>query len=337
MTYKLDKDEIRSLVTGQSKPMNLNTIMHRLKIPRQYRADVKHLVKELSREGALGKKGNKYVSTSAAPSNVVRGKIELKNNFGFLLTGDGEDIFLGRNTVSSLLPGDEIEVYVRKSERGGREGVLKSVISRSSSPLMCRMRKIGPLYFASLTFKDSPMIRIPEGGEGLEDGDIVLVRATEKNRVLTGEIVSSFYDTSDMSAYRQFILDKFEIDDEYPRGAVLEAEALEFSEKETEGRLDLRDETIVTIDPFDAKDFDDAVSLKKEGGVYKLGVHIADVAHYVRPGTEIDAEAEKRGTSVYLPGEAIPMLPEKLSNGVCSLREDEDKMTFSVFMDIDGR
>lgn len=337
MKYKLDREEISALLSGERKPLNVNTIMHRLKIPRSFRSDVKHIVKELSREGRLGKKGNNYVSVSGVQSNVVRGKIELKNNFGFLLTGDGEDIFLGKNAVSNLLPGDEIEVYVRKSERGGKEGALKSVIARSTSPLMCRIRKIGPLYFASLTFKDNPMIRIPKGGEGLEEGDIVLVKAAEKNNVLTGEIVSSFYDTEDMGVYRQFILDKFEINDEYPRGAVIEAEAMEFSEKETEGRLDLREETIVTIDPFDAKDFDDAVSLKKEGDVYKLGVHIADVAHYVKPGTEIDSEAGKRGTSVYLPGEAIPMLPEKLSNGVCSLREDEDKMTFSVFMDIDGR
>jgi ribonuclease R len=337
MKIKPDKELIRELLKNEQKALNVNTIMHRMKIPRQYRSEVKHIVKELSREGKLNKKGNKYVSDFAAPGNIARGRVELKNNFGFLLTGEGEDVFLGKNAVSNLLPGDEIEAYVRKSERGGIEGVLKSIINRSASPLMCRIRKIGPLCFASLTFKDHPMIKINSGCEDLKEGDIVLVKAVETNNALSGEVVSSFYDTEDMGVYRQFILDKFEIEDEYPARAEAEAQKLEFSEKETEGRTDLRDETIVTIDPFDAKDFDDAVSLKKEGSVYKLGVHIADVAHYVKPGTEIDTEANKRGTSVYLPGEAIPMLPEKLSNGVCSLREDEDKMTFSVFMDIDGR
>jgi ribonuclease R len=337
MKYKLDREEIRGLLSGEGKPLNLNTIMHRLKIPRQYRAEAKKTVKELAREGKVNKKGNKFFTGAGGPSNVARGKVELKNNFGFLLAEEGEDIFLGREATGNLLPGDEVEVYVRKSRKGGREGALKSIIQRTRSPLMCRVKKIGPLCFAVLTFKDNPVIKLKEGCEGLEHGDIVLLRVEEKNNSLSGEVISRFFDKDDIKIYKQFILDKYEVGSGFPRGAVAEAEALDFNEKETAGRADLRGETIITIDPYDAKDFDDAVSLKKDGDIYRLGVHIADVAHYVRTGSQIDAEARERGTSVYLPGEAIPMLPEKLSNGVCSLREGEDKMTFSVFMEIDGR
>ena len=181
------------------------------------------------------------------------------------------------------------------------------------------------------------MIKLNAGSEGLADGEIVLVKAEEKNGQLSGEIVSRIYDRDDIKIYKQFILDKYEIDREFPGQASAEAGTLDFNPGEIKNRLDIRNETIVTIDPADAKDFDDAVSLVKQGEGYRLGVHIADVSHYVREGMALDDEARERGTSVYLPGEAIPMLPEKLSNGVCSLREGEDKMTFSVFMDIDKR
>jgi ribonuclease R len=337
MKFKFDREEIRNLIAGEGKPLNINTIMHRLKIPRQYKRDVKQTVKELARSGGINKKGNKFFTGSPGQGNVMRGKVELKNNFGFLLAEEGDDVFLGKSAMANLLPGDEIEAYVRKSRNGGREGVLKSIIHRTRSPLMCRVKRVGPLCFAVLTFKDMPMIKLKTGCEGLADSEILLVKAEEKNGRLEGEIISRIYDRNDIKIYKQFILDKFEISGEFPGQAAAEAEALDFDPGEIKGRLDLRDKTIVTIDPVDAKDFDDAVSLEKKGDIYKLGVHIADVSHYVREGTHLDGEAGERGTSVYLPGEAIPMLPEKLSNGVCSLREGEDKMTFSVFMDIDGR
>jgi len=332
-----DREEIRELLAGSTKPLNLNSVMHRLKIPRKYRADTKKIMKQLAAEGGVSRKGNRYSGTAPRAANIARGVADIKGSFGFLPADEGEDIFLGKSSTANLLPGDEIEVYVRKSRRGGREGTLKSVIKRTASPLMCRIRKAGRACFCQLMFKETPHIRIEAGAEGFEDGDIALVKVEEKNRVLYGEIVSESYDPGDIKSCRDFILQKYEISDVYPAAAENECSRLSFSREDASLRLDLRDETIVTIDPKDAKDFDDAVSLKKCGSSYELGVHIADVSFYVRPGSQADIEAKKRGTSVYLPGEAIPMLPESLSNGLCSLREAEDKMTFSVFMKIDGR
>ena len=143
------------------------------------------------------------------PENVIRGRVELKNNFGFLLAGEGDDVFLGKNAMSNLLPGDEVEVYVRKSRNGGREGALKSIIQRTRSPLMCRIKRIGPLCFAVLTFKDMPMIKLDEGCEDLTGSEILLVKAVEKNGQLTGKIISRIYDRDDIKIYRQFILDKY--------------------------------------------------------------------------------------------------------------------------------
>jgi len=129
------------------------------------------------------------------------------------------------------------------------------------------------------------------------------------------------------------IAKKFNLEKDFPREVIDEAEKIEFH-SEVKGRLDLREETIFTIDPLDARDFDDAVSLEKTKDGYRLGVHIADVSHYVEEGSQLDKEALKRGTSVYLVDGVIPMLPENLSNDICSLKPNVDRLTFSIFINL---
>lgn len=180
--------------------------------------------------------------------------------------------------------------------------------------------------------------------EGVRSGDIAMVRIVrypEPNQETLGEITEVFGREDDLEAIVQSILAVHEIPRAFDEAALQEADHLldRISDADMEGREDLRGETVITIDGADAKDFDDAVSLKKTGSGWDLGVHIADVSHYVRHGSAIDAAALERGTSVYMPGLTIPMLPEQLCNDRCSLLPEEDRLTLSVLMQLapDGR
>lgn len=149
---------------------------------------------------------------------------------------------------------------------------------------------------------------------------------------LYGKIIEVLGRSGDMDAETMSVIRKYKLIKEFPSDIEKQVKKTEFKE-DLEGRIDLRDEDIFTIDPVDAKDFDDAVSIKKkENGEIEIGVHIADVSHYVKENTSLDKEALKRGTSVYLVDQVIPMLPEKLSNDICSLRPDVDRLTFSIFI-----
>ena len=182
-------------------------------------------------------------------------------------------------------------------------------------------------------------IELPvEGAEGVRDGDYLVVAVDRIGRAQQGRVVEVLGDVEEPGVDVLVVLRHYDIPEEFP-AAVLEAAAAFPQDPRPEdwaGREDLRERVIVTIDGESARDFDDAVSIERlPGGNFRLGVHIADVAHYVREGAEIDLEAYRRGTSVYYPERAIPMLPEGLSNGLCSLRPGVPRLTMSVFMDID--
>ncbi len=334
MKRKPLENEIVELINKSEKPLKLNSILDRLKIARNYRTGVKRILRDLIKRGIIDKYKNTYVAINFNQDNVISGKVELKRDFGFLLTGDEEDVFLNKTTIENLLPGDEIEVYIKKSARGGKEGVLKKVLKRTRTPIVCRVVKYG-VFFAVPINRESPFIKL-KGNEQVKEGDMVLVKVVETEKRLSGNIIAKLYDTGDITQYKEFVLNKYEISLKFPEDVLKEIENIEFVNDNNSGRIDLRDEIVITIDPVDAKDFDDAVSLRKEDGFYFLGVHIADVSNYVREGTALDKEAENRSFSTYLPGEVYPMLPEKLSSDICSLRENEDRLTFSIFIKLDN-
>lgn len=183
----------------------------------------------------------------------------------------------------------------------------------------------------------------PEAFGNARNGDKVYLEIInpenlkDENSDLRGEITEVLGKSGDRSTEEKSIIRKFNLVKEFPREVEEEAGKARV-EVSTEERVDLRDKTIFTIDPVDAKDFDDAVSIEiLEDGTYLLGVHIADVSHYVREGSELDKEALKRATSVYLVKNVIPMIPEKLSNDICSLKPGEDRLTFSVFINLSKR
>jgi ribonuclease R len=329
----VNKTEIINLIKSGEKSLDVKTIMQRLKLPNSARGQVKQMLKKLAKRGDIEQKRRKFAGQ--ADAKTITGRIDLRNDYGFLIMPDGNDIFIGRDSAEDLLPGDIIEVYPHKSRAGGIEGELKKIVKRTESPVMCRVRKFGDEVFAVLTFKPGPIIKIRKPSEALGEGDLILVTVDYENGRLFGTVISHLYDKTDMKLYMQFILAKNGIRQPFPDKVLSEAAQMAIDTSNLGNRVDLRNEIIVTVDPKDAKDFDDAVSVEKTGGKYRLGVHIADVTHYMKEGSNLDEEASLRGTSVYLPGSVIPMQPEKLSNDLCSLREGVDRMTFSIFMDID--
>ncbi len=289
--------------------------------------------------------------------------------FGFVLQ-DGGDIFISRDNLRGAMNGDRVLVSVLKGSRvqGGdsREGDVVKIISRAVTEVVCTLRivrqgavkmKIGkgkgkgkkaPVRAAQtkvFAYPDDPKlsmkISIPTAqANGAADGDKVIVRITRypsgrADDNAMGKVLRVLGPSESHGANYQAILYangiKTRFDDETLR------EAREISAPcSTEGRLDLRDKTIFTIDGADAKDFDDAISLEREGDGYLLGVHIADVSHYVTEGSALDREAFARGTSIYFTDKVVPMLPEELSNGVCSLNRDSDKNALSVLIHLDA-
>ncbi|MEI8280400.1 MAG: ribonuclease R [Bacteroidota bacterium] len=277
---------------------------------------------------------------------VLKGKLELtRSGMGFVIVqGMDKDILVKRENVNNALNGDEVKVEIAKHGKpGGRvEGVIVEVTRRKQNDFSGRL-DVRP-HFAFLIPDSDKMpvdIYIPlhllHGGQ---NGDKAMVRIVEwsghtKNPV--GEVVSVLTNESANEVAMQGILvengfpltfpdDVLEDAARYPEGV---------DKHEVKKRKDLRDVLTMTIDPVDAKDFDDAISFKPlKGGGYEIGVHIADVSHYIEADSPLDKEAYNRATSVYLPDRVLPMLPERLSNELCSLRPNEDKYTFSAIFEI---
>ncbi|PKL91001.1 MAG: hypothetical protein CVV21_09350 [Candidatus Goldiibacteriota bacterium HGW-Goldbacteria-1] len=328
-------ESVLSVIKEKGISVNVKSVLIALGAPKTERSKIKKILKQLAREGSIEKSRNRFaVSGAFERSNTIQGKVDLKADFGFLLVEGGEDIFLGRRTVAELLPGDEVEIYVKKSRVGAREGTLKRIIKRGDGPFMCRVKMVGTRLYASLVFKETPFIKLKKSDFELKINDIVLIEISETPDGLAGEVISHLDDTDNVEMHKLFILNKRDIRQKFHDNVLAEADKLEIPKDVIKGRVDLRKDTIITIDPFDAKDFDDAISLYTENGNYMLGVHIADVTHFLQEGTAMDEEAYERSVSTYLPGEVIPMLPERLSNDMCSLVEGKDRLTFSVFMEI---
>ncbi len=268
-----------------------------------------------------------------------------RSGMGFVtIEGQAQDILVHRENLRTALNGDTVIVALSKVSRQGRqEGVVKEVVHRRQSEFSGRVEVQDHFaFFIGEGNGSAPDIYIPkESLNGAVDGDRVVARVTdwaEKKKNPVGEVARILTGESANEVAMQGILMEAGFPLEFP-DEVLE-EAARFTDTidpaELKKRRDLRDTLTITIDPVDAKDFDDAISYKKlQDGLYEMGVHIADVSHFVQPDTPLDQEAYNRATSVYLPDRVLPMLPEHLSNGLCSLRPDEDKYAFSAIFRMD--
>ena len=286
-----------------------------------------------------------YIREYGPKPQYVIGTVDMKNTGKAYVIPDeeGEDIFIAANNTGKALHGDKVKVSMfpkRKSKKN--EGEIVEIIERAKTDFVGIFSLSHGFAFVVPDRVSMPLsIYIPKGKyKGAKDGQKVIVHLTDwpdnaKNPF--GEIVKVLGNPGENNVEMQSILAEYEYPLDFPKAVEKEAKAIseKIKSSEIKKRRDFRNVFTVTIDPHDAKDFDDALSLQYlPNGNYEVGVHIADVSHYVQPGSAIDAEAQERGTSVYLVDRTIPMLPEKLCNMVCSLRPDEEKLAFSVIFEL---
>lgn len=261
-----------------------------------------------------------------------------------VVTEEGEEIFVAERNSMHALNGDKVEVYVYARRRhADPEAEVTQIIERADNTfvgVLCIERQYAFLITDSKTLAND--IFIPKNKlRGGKDGEKAVVRITEwpehsKNPI--GEVVDVLGEAGANNTEMHAILAEFGLPYKYPEAVEKAADKISdiIPADEIARREDFRAVTTFTIDPRDAKDFDDALSIRRlPSGLWEVGVHIADVTHYVQPGSIIDKEAEKRATSVYLVDRTIPMLPERLCNYICSLRPDEDKLAFSCIFELD--
>jgi ribonuclease R len=329
-------------------PLNYKQVAGRLNLSdEESRQTILQILQEEVREG-------KFIEPE-------RGKFKLKEQKTFItgkvdMTADGsafiipddefeEDIYIAPRKLRNALHGDKVKVYAFGKSRGSRkkEGEVIEIISRAKTDFT-GILKISE-KFAFLIPDDRKMLHDIfinlEDLKGGKDGEKAVASITSwpegaKNPI--GRIRHVLGKQGENNTEMSAILADFGFPLEFPAGVENESQAIpdKIPEQEITQRRDFRDTLTFTIDPFDAKDFDDALSFKElPNGNYEVGIHIADVTYYVRPGTGLDKEAFERATSVYLVDRVIPMLPEHLSNGVCSLKPNEDKLCFSAVFELD--
>jgi len=312
-------------------------------------AELKQVLFNLTEENYLEKQGKRFQLRKAAVEKLA-GILQIVNggDYGFVIVKDQsvKDIFIPGKKLGFAFSGDIVEVEPIKIQRGKSiEGEIIGIIERKRKEIVGILHKDKSGYFIKPDDdKIHRDIYIPETElNKAKVGDKVVVADIEWNsKQLTpiGGIkeilgIAGSYDTEIASIAREFGLTY-----KFPLNVIKEAESIpeKIPAAEIKKRLDLRNKNIFTIDPSDAKDFDDAVSVELlPNGNLSIGIHIADVSHYVREGTSLYDEAYNRGTSVYIVGKVIPMLPERLSNGICSLVPDKDRLTYSVIVELTQR
>ena len=292
--------------------------------------------------------------TRRTPRSNPRGRLDVRRGgYGFVQTAEGE-FFIPRKKMRGAFPGDVVEVaptndgarYGRTPGKGERKRVARvvRVIERAHDELVGYFRHAEPFGVVEPV---DPLIQhdiftMLADNPGIPDGAVVRVAITtwpDRNTAATGKVVEVIGDEDDERVAIDLIVARHKLETSFSPAALSQAAACEVEAESAlaEGYRDLRERFIFTIDPADARDFDDAVSVERFEGAWRVGVHIADVSHYVPWGSAVDVDARKRATSTYLVDRVIPMLPEKLSNDVCSLRPDEVRRTMTVDMTVNER
>ncbi|OLD86610.1 MAG: ribonuclease R [Verrucomicrobia bacterium 13_1_20CM_4_54_11] len=363
---KIQEQILALLGSANYRPLNKSELAKALGRKSGVRMGLSQVLRDLERAGEIARiRKNRYVLPPAA--DLIAGKLHIHQaGYGFLISEKpGEsDIFIAAENTGTAMHGDRVVARISPDEpsgriKGRREGRVIRILERAHDTIVGTLQRSRNFYYV---VPDDPRIvhdvyvgqvsNSPQGESAVADlplaafkiapqvGDKVVVRleAWESRHVNPeGEIIEVLGPASAPGIDMLSIIRKYHLPTEFPRDVLDQAKGIPetVDARQFEGREDLRGEFIVTIDPDDARDFDDAIHVEKIGGGWRLGVHIADVAAYVEPDSPLDREARRRGNSVYLPDRVIPMLPERLSNGVCSLNPGVDRLTHSVFIHFD--
>jgi len=329
-------------------------LFNMLKVNKSLKAEVRNTVNELVRSGEIQKNGKYYEGNSNSTFYEALIILDSKNEYAAEIKTEQGLLVLPvkKKNLQTALTGDTVEVtIIEYADIEEREAIVENIVNRAIH------RLVGKLQFSTkgqeyaFVIPDDRKFRkdvfIPKNSlKGATNGDKVvceIVNWEYQDLSPEGKIVQILGKAGDVTTEFKALIKKYGLTKTFPKPVRDELKKLEedglfeITEEEIKKRRDLRSELIITIDPVDAKDFDDAISLDRlKNGNYRLGVHIADVSHYVTEGSALDEEALARGTSVYLMNDVVPMLPEKLSNDICSLREKVDRLVFSCFMEING-
>lgn len=334
----VSRDQVLNFVRQQHRrPLKIRELARALRISNRAYSDFRRLIRHMVRDGSLVKLRH---SRYGIPSdhNLVVGRISVQaSGYGLLAPEDGgADIFIGARHMRRARHGDRVAVRLTRRAQGSdrAEGELIRIVERADQTM------VGTYDGISLVISDDPRIpvdiHIPQDQpHGAQPGQKVVVRLkhSSPNAHPNGQIIEVLGNADDAGIETLILIKKLGLPLDFPQHVLEATEAIseDIPTEEIDRRLDLRDLTCFTIDPVDARDHDDAVSLQVlDDQTYCLGIHIADVSYYVPEGSPLDHEALARGSSVYLPDRVIPMLPEKLSANICSLQPCEDRLALSI-------
>lgn len=345
------KKKLKSFFKKYSgKSFKAKEIARKLNIKEEHEyLQLKATLYTLYQENFLLKSGKKYQLNLLPKSNKIIGTLSLtEEGYGFVIPDDKslKDIFIPSRYIGTAFNGDKVEVLLFATRKGKNiEGQIINVISRKRKEFIGTFKKTKSLPYIVPEEPDvyKDIIIAPNKTKDAKPGDKVVVGnivwEDEKANPI-GEVIEVFGKHDNLEVEVVSIARDFGIPFTFSQKSIEEAKSISsiIDEKEIQKRIDFREKIVFTIDPEDAKDFDDALSIEKnESGNFVIGIHIADVSHYILPDTNLDKEAQVRGNSVYLVGKAIPMLPEELSNGICSLNPNEDRLTYSVIVELTPR
>jgi ribonuclease R len=361
---KIQEQILALLGSANYRPLDKSELAKALGRKSGVRMGLNQALRDLERAGEIARiRKNRYVLPPTA--DLITGKLHIHQaGYGFLISEKpGEpDIFIAAENTGTAMHGDRVVARISRDAphgriKGRREGRVIRILERAHDTIVGTLQHSRNFYYVVPddprlvhdVYVQPPRDRPSPTSAGLRRGkqtaatvgDKVVVRleAWESRHVNPdGEIIEVLGPASAPGVDMLSIIRKYHLPTEFPRDVLQQANGIseKIDARQIDGREDLRNEFIVTIDPDDARDFDDAIHVEKvANGGWRLGVHIADVAAYVEPGGALDREARHRGNSVYLPDRVVPMLPERLSNGVCSLNPGVDRLTHSVFIHFD--